>query len=62
MVAEAAGVTVRTLRRWITDENLPLYVQGNRSRRFLMREDAERLLSPRVIDRRRGLNEPVRSA
>jgi predicted site-specific integrase-resolvase len=60
-IAEAAGVTERTLRRWITDGDLPVYTHGNRSRHYLMREDAERLLSPRQIDRRRRSTEPVRA-
>ena len=50
-VAEVAGVTPRTVRTWVAEAQLPTYALGDRRRRFLLREDAERLLAPRPVNR-----------
>jgi excisionase family DNA binding protein len=51
-VATAAGVSVGTVRRWITEEEIATYSQGNRRRLLLHRNDVESLITPRLVERR----------
>ena len=50
-IADAAGVTDRTVRRWISLEDIPVFVRGDQRRRLIDRADVEHLFTPRPIQR-----------
>jgi hypothetical protein len=53
-IAEAADVSVQTIRRRVREDNLEVFTNADRRRRFLRREDAEWLLRPRPASRSAG--------
>lgn len=50
-VANAAGVSVGTVRRWINEEEIATYSVGNRRRLMLHRDDVAALVTPRAVPR-----------
>lgn len=48
-IADEAGVTDRTVRRWIADEQIPVYVRGADRRKFVNRSRIDHHIGLRLL-------------
>lgn len=51
-VADAAGVTDRTVRRWLDEEQIATFQRGKDRRILINRADVDHHLTPRLMPRR----------
>lgn len=61
-LATMAGVSPRTIRRWLRSDGVDVYVVGDRRRCLIRSIDAERLLEPRIVNHGEKRNATTASA